>query len=138
MRKAAEALDRGTEELEAMDVEALSREMPSDFTLRLLDGTTLNRDQAIAGRRQQLGSVLRVDADRSSTRIECLTLSGSDAIVYTKQQYVRTIPDRKNGSPHGDHDRQASRNVGLRERRMGGEAYRRTGTGQDVSRWGAV
>jgi len=50
--------------------------------------------------RQQLESVLSIDVNRTYTRIECLALMGNEATVYTKQQYVRTVPDRKDGSPH--------------------------------------
>jgi hypothetical protein len=99
-RDIQEAIDRDTEEWGARDLEALSRQMPPDFTIRLLDGTMLNREQVIEGMRQELESVLRIDVDRTYTRIEALTVAGNEATVYTKQQYVRTIPDRKDGSPH--------------------------------------
>jgi hypothetical protein len=94
------AIDQQIEELAAMDIDAATRLMPKDFSIRLLDGTTLDRGQAIAGMRQEKASVLRVDIDRTYTHIECLHLAGKEAIVYTKQQYVRTVPDLKNGSPH--------------------------------------
>ncbi len=94
------AIDQQLEEFAAMDVDAATRLIPKDFSIRLLDGTTLNRDQAIAGMRQEKASVLRVDADRTYTRIECLHLTGKEATVYTFQQYVRSLPDRKDGSPH--------------------------------------
>jgi hypothetical protein len=99
-RDIQQAMDRRIEELGAKDLVALSREVPRGFTLLLLDGTTLNREQAIAGTRQQLDSVLSIDVDRTYTRIECLALVGNQATVYTKQQYVRSVPDRKDGSPH--------------------------------------
>ena len=99
-RDIQEAIDRGIEELGVKDLVALSPEVPDDFTLRLLDGTALNREQAIEGIRQQLESVLSIEVDRTYSRIECLVLVGKEAIVYTKQQYVRTVPDRKDGSPH--------------------------------------
>jgi len=94
------AIDQQIEELAAKDMDPATRLMPKDFSIRLVDGTTLNRDQAIAGMRQEKASVLRVDIDRTYTHIECLHLAGKEAIVYTKQQYVRTVPDPKNGSPH--------------------------------------
>jgi hypothetical protein len=99
-RDIQQAIDRQIEELGARDLVALSRELAQGFTLQQLDGTTLNREQAIEGMRQQLESVLSIDVDRSYTRIECLALAGNEATVYTKQQYVRTVPDRKDGSPH--------------------------------------
>ena len=99
-RDIQEALDQQIEELGAKDLNALSRRISPEFTLRLLDGTTLNREQMLEGMRQDLQSILNIDVDRTHTQIECLTLKGSEATVYTKQQYVRTLPDRKNGSPH--------------------------------------
>ena len=99
-RDIQEAIDRGVEEWQAKDLDAVSREFPPDFTVRLLDGTVLNRDQVLAGMRQDLDSILSIDPDRTFTRIECLTLNGKEADVFTWQQYVRTMPDRKNGSPH--------------------------------------
>lgn len=93
------AIDQEIEELAAKDLDAATRLMPKDFSIRLLDGTTLNRDQAIAGMRQENVSVLSIDVDRTYTHIECLQVAGKEAIVFTHQQYVRTVPDRKNGSP---------------------------------------
>ncbi len=85
-RDIPEALDRQIEELGVEDLAALSREVPQGFTLRLLAGTRLNREQAIEGMRQQLKSVLSIDVDRTYTRIECLALMGNEATIYTKQQ----------------------------------------------------
>jgi hypothetical protein len=99
-RDIQEAIDQGLEEREAKDIEALSRQISPDFTLRLVDGTTLNREQSLEGIRQDLQTVLQFHADRSYTHVECLNLAGNEATVYTKQQYVRTMPDRKDGSPH--------------------------------------
>jgi hypothetical protein len=99
-RDIQEVIDQEIEELGAKDLAALSRQMPLDFTVRLLDGTTLNREQIIEGMRHDLESVLSIDVDRTYTRIECLTLAGNEATIYTKQQYVRTISDRKDNSPH--------------------------------------
>lgn len=99
-RDIQEAIDRRIEELGAKDLAALSREIPEGFKLQLLDGTSLNREQAIEGMRQQLESVLSIDVDRTYTRIECLALMGNEAVIYTNQQYVRTLPDRKGGSLH--------------------------------------
>jgi hypothetical protein len=99
-RDIQEVMDQEVEELGAKDLDALSRRQPPDFTIQLLDGTILNREQAAEGRRRELESVLRIDVDRTFTRIECLTLTGKEATVYTKQQYVRTLADRKDGSPH--------------------------------------
>src|SRR5690349_13980286 len=75
-RDIQEVIDQEIEELGAKDLAALSRQMPQDFTVRLLDGTTLNRDQVMEGMRRDLESVLSIDVDRTYTRIECLTLAG--------------------------------------------------------------
>ena len=99
-RDIQEVIDQEIEELAAKDLEAVSRQMPQDFTIQLMDGTRLNREQVMHGMQEDLNSVLSVDVDRTYTRIECLTLTGKEATVYTTQQYVRTIPDRKDGSPH--------------------------------------
>jgi hypothetical protein len=94
------AIDQQTEEFAAKDLDAATRLMPNDFSIRLFDGTTLNRDQVIEGMRHEQASILTIDLDRTYTRIESLTLAGNEARVYTKQQYVRMVPDRKDGSPH--------------------------------------
>jgi|SRR5580658_7602331 hypothetical protein len=94
------AIDQQTEELAAKDLDAATHLISKDFSIRLLDGTTLNRNQMIEGMRQENASVLRIDVDRTYTRIECLHLAGKEATVYTHQQYVRIVPDRKDGSPH--------------------------------------
>ncbi len=99
-RDIQEAIDSGIEEWEAKDLEALSRRMPPDFTVLLLDGTTLKREQVLEGMQQDLASSLRIDVDRTYTRIDGLVLMGNETTVCTQQQYVRTLPDRKNGSPH--------------------------------------
>lgn len=99
-RDLQELIDQGIEEREAKDLAAIARQMPADYTLRLLDGITLNREQALEGLRLDIADVLRMDVDRTYSRIQCLYLAGKQATVYTKQQYVRTVPDRKDGSPH--------------------------------------
>jgi|HubBroStandDraft_1064217.scaffolds.fasta_scaffold135354_1 hypothetical protein len=99
-RDIQEVIDQNLEEFGAKDIEALSRHFPAEFTIRLLDGTTLNREQVLEGMRKDLESVLTIDVDRTYTRIERLTLAGKEATLYTQQRYVRMLPDRKNGSPH--------------------------------------
>lgn len=98
-RDIQEAIDQEIEEFAAKDLVALSRRMPPEFTIRLQDGTTLNREQAVEGIRRDLESVLSIDLDRTYTRIECLTLKGKEAIVYTSQQYVRTFRTGRTAVP---------------------------------------
>src|SRR5207237_200146 len=83
----------------ARDSEAGAHNLTEDFTLRLLDGTVLNRQQALQGIEQQKSSLLMV-SDRTRVVVECLVLQGGEATVYTNQHYVRYMPDRRNGSPH--------------------------------------
>jgi hypothetical protein len=68
------AIDQWIEELAANDLQAVSRQMSDGFTIRLLDGTTLNHAQAIEGMRRDLEGILKIDSDRTYARIECLTL----------------------------------------------------------------
>ena len=39
-------------------------------------------------------------SDQTTIKIECLQLKGKEAVVVTNQRFVRTVPDRKDGSPH--------------------------------------
>ena len=39
-------------------------------------------------------------SDATTTKIECLVLKRKEAVVVAAQHYVRTVPDRKDGSPH--------------------------------------
>ncbi len=98
-RDIQQAINEWLEFSEARDMEAISRTMTPDFELHLLDGTVLNRGQALEGMRQEWSSVLRV-SDQTAITVESLALSGPRATVYTLQRYVRYLPDRKDGSPH--------------------------------------
>ncbi|MDQ3817388.1 MAG: hypothetical protein M3362_06825 [Acidobacteriota bacterium] len=83
----------------ARDAEAGARNLTDDFTVKLLDGTVLNRQQFLEGNKEQKDSLLLV-SDRTRITIDCLILKGKEATVYTNQHYVRYMPDRKDGSPH--------------------------------------
>jgi hypothetical protein len=83
----------------ARDSEAGARNLTNDSTLRLLDGTVLNRQQFVEDNKEQKNSLLMV-SDRTRITIDCLALKGKEATVYTNQHYVRYMPDRKDGSPH--------------------------------------
>ena len=98
-RDIQEVIDQSLEADEARDWRAQLNPLTSDFTLTLLDGTTLNRSQVQEGIRRDFDSILAI-SDQTSIKIDCLTLSGKQATVYTNQHYVRTMPDRKDGSPH--------------------------------------
>ena len=98
-RDIQELIDESIEADIARDSRAGTRNLTDDFTLRLLDGTVLNRQQFLEGNNEQKDSLLLV-SDRTRVSIDCLTLKGKEATVYTNQHYVRYMPDRKDGSPH--------------------------------------
>lgn len=98
-RDIQERIDESIEADIAKDSEAGAHNLTDEFTLRLLDGTVLNRQQFLEGNNEQKDSLLLV-SDRTRTTIESLALKGREATVYTNQHYVRYMPDRKNGSPH--------------------------------------
>ena len=41
-----------------------------------------------------------VVSDQTEVKIECFELKGKSAVLVTDQHFVRTVPDRKDGSPH--------------------------------------
>lgn len=98
-RDIQERIDESVEADVAGDAEAGARGLADDFTVRLLDGTTLDRRQFLEGSMEQKAGLLMV-SDRTRVVIDCLTLRGAEATVYTTQRYVRYMPDRKDGSPH--------------------------------------
>lgn len=72
-----------------------------DLTIKELDGKIYTKEAAI-----QIGAsannyqgILFV-SDDTKIKIECLTLKGKEAIVYTNQHFVRYVPDRRDESPH--------------------------------------
>ena len=98
-RDIQERIDESIEADIARDPVAGAHNLTSDFAVRLLDGTVLTREQMLASNKEQKDSLLLV-SDRTRITIDCLTLKGAQATVYTNQHYVRYMPDRKDGSPH--------------------------------------
>ena len=98
-RDIQERIDESIEADLAKDSEAAAHNLTDDFTVKLLDGTVLNRQQFLEGNKEQKDNLLMV-SDRTRITIDCLTLKGIVATVYTNQHYVRYMPDRKDGSPH--------------------------------------
>ena len=92
-------IDQSIEADEAKDVEAKLHYAAADMTVRLEDGTELNRSQLEDGMRRDAEWILSV-SDRTHTEIECIELKGRTAVILTRQHFVRTVPDRKDGSPH--------------------------------------
>jgi len=98
-RDIQERIDESIEADIARDSAAGAHNLTDDFTVKLLDGTVLNRQQMLESNQQQKDSLLVV-SDRTRIVIDCLALKGREATVYTNQHYVRYMPDRKDGSPH--------------------------------------
>jgi hypothetical protein len=92
-------IDESIEAAEANDLPARMHYFASDLTLRLVAGTVLDRKQIEAGMKRDSDWILSV-SDQTAVRIECIELKGTEAIVDTDQHFVRTVPDRKDGSPH--------------------------------------
>jgi len=84
---------------EAKDVEAATHFDTPDFTVKNLDGTVNTLQDVKKGIQQNYDYIYAV-SDKSYNKIDCLTLHGKEAIVYINQHFVRTMPDRKDGSPH--------------------------------------
>ncbi len=82
----------------AKDAEARSSIETADLTIKELDGKTRSAAQIGASVNSYQG-ILRV-SDDTKISVECLTLKGKEAIVYTNQHFVRYVPDRKDESPH--------------------------------------
>lgn len=87
---------------EAKDESASGFNFTKDFTIKDLDGRVWTTEE-MKGRKgasgQHYDQILKV-SDRTKIAIECLTLKGAEATVYTNQHFVRYVPDRKDGSPH--------------------------------------
>ena len=85
----------------AKDADARSSIETADFTIEELDGKiyTKESDAQIGASANNYQGVWRITED-TRIRVECLTLRGKDATVYTNQHYVRDVPDRKDESPH--------------------------------------
>lgn len=82
----------------AKDAEARSFIETADLTIKELDGKTYSAAQIGASVNSYQGILLVSDDTKIS--LECLTLKGKEAIVYTNQHFVRYVPDRKDESPH--------------------------------------
>jgi ketosteroid isomerase-like protein len=92
-------IDESIEAAEAKDVAAKMHYFAPDLTLKLVDGTVLDRKQIEEGMKRDTDWTLSV-SDQTTIRIECLELKGKVTVLVTDQHFVRTVPDRKDGSPH--------------------------------------
>ncbi len=92
-------IDESVEASEAQDLAAKMHYAAPDLTLKLVDGTILDRKQIEAGMKRDSDWILAV-SDQTTIKIECIELKGTEAVLFTDQHFVRTVPDRKDGSPH--------------------------------------
>lgn len=92
-------IDESIEAAEANDFAAKVHYFAPDLTLKLADGSVLDRKQLEEAMKRDADWILAV-SDQTAVRIECLQLKGKEAVVVIDQHFVRTVPDRKDGSPH--------------------------------------
>lgn len=94
-------IDQSIEADIAKDAEARSSIETEDLTIKELDGQIHTKESAaqIGASVNSYQGILLV-SDDTKISIECLTLKGKEAIVYTNQHFVRYVPDRKDESPH--------------------------------------
>jgi len=98
-RDIQERIDESIEAAEAKDLPARPHYFAPNLTLKLVDGTVLDRKQLEEGMKRDSDWTLSV-SDQTSITIGCFELKGREAILLTDQHFVRTVPDRKDGSPH--------------------------------------
>lgn len=100
-RDIQELINQSIEADIAKDVDARSSIEAADLTIKELDGKIHTKKAVgqIGASANSYQGILRV-SDDTRIDIECLTLKGNEAIVYTNQHFVRYVPDRKDGSPH--------------------------------------
>jgi hypothetical protein len=85
----------------AKDEAARSSIESEDWAIKELDGKVYTKKEAsnIGASANNYQGILRISED-TNINVECLTIKGKEAIVYTNQHYVRYVPDRKDESPH--------------------------------------
>ena len=98
-RQIQERIDQTIEADEAKDVAAAMHFDTADFAVKNRDGSVSARADVRKGIQQGYDWFLAV-SDKTRVSIDCLTLKGNEASVYINQHFVRTVPDRKDGSPH--------------------------------------
>jgi hypothetical protein len=92
-------IDESIEASQAQDLPAKMHYAAPDLALKLLDGTILDRKQIEAGMKRDSDWILAV-SDQTTIKIECIELKGTEAVLFTDPHFVRTVPERKDGSPH--------------------------------------
>ncbi len=92
-------IDQSVEADEAKDLAARMHNFAPDLTVTLIDHTVLDRKQVEENIKRDSDWTLSV-SDQTAINIRCLDLKGKEAVVITDQHFVRSVPDRKDGSPH--------------------------------------
>jgi hypothetical protein len=72
--------------------------MTDDFTVKLLGGQVLDRQQLEMDKARDQSEIISI-SDETSVTIDGLLLNGYEATVYTSQRFVRTVLGR-DGQPH--------------------------------------
>jgi len=84
---------------EAKDVEAATHFNTPDYTVKNLDGTVNTLQDVKKGIKEGYDYLYAV-SDKTHINIDCLIIHGNEASVYINQHFVRTVPARRDGSPH--------------------------------------
>jgi hypothetical protein len=94
-------IERGISADLAKDVDARNATETEDLTVKKLDGTIYKGAETknIGAATNNYQGILNI-SNATKINIECLTLKGKEAVVYTNQHFVRYVPDRKDESPH--------------------------------------
>jgi hypothetical protein len=98
-REIQSRIDESIEAGQAKDLAAELHYAAPTLTVKLVDGTVLDRRQIEEAMKRDSAWVLAV-SDQTTVTIQCLELKGKEAVPVTEQHFVRTVPDRKDGSPH--------------------------------------
>ena len=98
-REIQSRIDESIEAGQAKDVAAELHYAAPTLTVKLVDGTIFDRKQIEEAMTRDSGWILAV-SDQTTVTIQCLELKGKEAVLVTEQHFVRTVPDRKDGSPH--------------------------------------
>jgi ketosteroid isomerase-like protein len=98
VRKELEALYvKQAEAYKAKDIKAFMENKTPDFSLKLLSGQTLSREQMESGVKQRMDRIKSVNY--LVIKIEELTVTGKEAVAITTQEFSRTVTDQE-GSDH--------------------------------------
>jgi hypothetical protein len=98
-REIQSRIDESIEAEQAKDLAAKFHYAAPNLTVKLVDGTVFDRKQIEEAMARDSDWILAV-SDQTTVTIRCLELKSKKAVLVTEQHFVRTVPDRKDGSPH--------------------------------------